>query len=211
MARTEPFERHTAHYDDWFERNRFVYAAELRAVRSLMPEGKRGLEIGVGTGRFAAPLGVDLGIEPSASMGALARGRGIRLVAAVAEHLPFRDSSFGLVLMVTTVCFLDDIDRAFREAFRVMSDGGSLLVGFVDRNSTLGRVYLEHQHENVFYRDATFYSVEEVLASMVAAGFHSFEFSQTVFNDLSRITENEVVEPGYGRGSFVVARGEKGE
>jgi diaminopimelate epimerase len=65
MAKVEPFEKYTSQYEDWFERNKFLYESELAAIREQLPERGKGIEIGVGSGRFAAPLGIKLGIEPS--------------------------------------------------------------------------------------------------------------------------------------------------
>jgi len=70
-----------------------VYLSELEAVRSMLPVDGTGIEIGVGTGRFAAPLGIKLGLEPSKSMASLARQRGIEVVEGEAEALPFEDGS----------------------------------------------------------------------------------------------------------------------
>ena len=47
-----------------------------------------------------------------------------------AESLPFADSQFDFVLMFTTICFLDDIETAFNEVYRVLKSGGSLIIGF---------------------------------------------------------------------------------
>ena len=211
MTKSVPFEKHTTEYEEWFEKNRMVYEAELRAVQSLLPQDQSGMEIGVGSGRFAAPLGVRVGIEPSSRMRSLALRRGITVLGGVAENLPFRDLTFTYILMVTTICFLDDVNRAFREAHRVLSQGGQLIIGFVDRSSLIGQEYLRHKDNNVFYRDATFYSVDEVLETMRNTGFNDFDCCQTIFNDLSQITEDEPVKPGYGQGSFVVIRGKKQE
>jgi SAM-dependent methyltransferase len=210
MSKSVPFQKYTAEYEQWFEENRMVYEAELRAVRSLLPQGHLGMEIGVGTGRFAAPLGVKVGIEPSSRMRSLARKHGIKVLGGVAEKLPFKDSAFAYVLMVTTICFLDDIDKAFCEAHRVLSKGGYLIVGFVDRESLIGRQYLKHKDNNLFYREATFYSADEVFEILKYTGFHDFDSCQTIFDDLSRITELEEVRSGCGEGSFIVLRGKKG-
>ena len=102
-----------------------------------------GIEIGVGTGRFAAPLGVKRGIEPSRPMAELARKKGVEVTSGVAEKLPFGDGEFDFALMVTTVCFLDDMDLAFHEVHRVLRPGGPFLIGFIDRESPLGREYSE--------------------------------------------------------------------
>ena len=52
MPRIEPFEAHAARYDAWFERHQAAYVSELLALRSFVPLSGRGLEIGVGSGRF---------------------------------------------------------------------------------------------------------------------------------------------------------------
>jgi ubiquinone/menaquinone biosynthesis C-methylase UbiE len=65
MPRIEPFENYVEKYEDWFGRNKFVYESEIQAVKELLPRGKKGIEIGVGSGRFALPLGIKIGVDPS--------------------------------------------------------------------------------------------------------------------------------------------------
>ena len=206
MPRTGPFESHVERYEAWFEKHPHVYAAELQAVRALVPRYGCGIEIGVGTGRFAAPLGCHLGVEPSVKMARIARRRGIHVAAGVAEDLPLHGDRFDYVLMVTTICFLDDLYRAFTECRRVLKKDGFLILGFVDRASPLGQVYLRHQHENVFYKDAFFYTVDDIIEAMKQAGFRDFDFQQTIFGDLFHITPEEPVKAGYGEGGFVATR-----
>jgi len=207
--RIEPFERHSEQYEEWFERNEYAYGSELEAIKSLMPVVKNGIEIGVGSGRFAAPLGICTGIEPSKKMGRIAKERGIHVIEGVAEDLPFGDAQYDLVLMVTTICFLDDIELAFREVYRILKPKGQFIVGFVDRESTLGRYYEEHKEQNPFYRPATFYSVEETISYLKKAGFNDLCFAQTIFQKLSEIEDIEPVREGYGEGSFVVIKATK--
>jgi len=209
MPKISPFQRYTAPYENWFTEHRWVYEAELRAVKALLPESGRGLEVGVGTGRFADPLGIKTGLEPSVRMRKIARHRGIKVLAGVAENLPFGDDKFGLVLMVTTVCFLDDIHKAFIEAHRVLANGGFFIAGIVDRNSLIGQKYLKHQDESVFYKLATFFSVDEVVKIMCQSGFTDFRFRQTIFRSLSETKDKEPVKLGYGEGPFVTIRGRK--
>jgi SAM-dependent methyltransferase len=213
MPRISSFEKYAEQYDRWFEKNRRVYEAELRAVaigigcENMALNKARGVEIGAGTGRFAVPLGIKIGVEPSKRMGNIARKRGIQILNAVAEELPFENAAFDLVLMVTTVCFVDDIGNAFREAHRVLSEGGILIIGFIDRNSKMGNVYLGRQKENVFYKDANFFSVDQLVEHMNQAGFTDLSFYQTIFGTLAGTAKNEPVKPGYGEGSFVVIQG----
>ena len=209
MPKILPFQKYTARYEKWFEDNYWVYQAELKAVKSLLPEEQYGVEIGIGTGRFAEPLEIKIGVEPSSHMRDLAQKRGIKVLDGVAERLPFKNSIFKFVLMVTTICFVDDINKAFEEAFRILAKGGYLIIGLVDRDSPVGQIYLRHQNNNVFYKEAAFYSVEEVLEIMRRTGFDDFNFCQTIFGNLSEITEHEDIKSGYGEGSFVVIRGKK--
>lgn len=121
---SQSFERYVDRYDEWFETNRAVYESELRAVASLLPRHGVGIEIGVGTGRFAACLDIAVGVEPSTAMGAVARRRGIDVIQAVAESLPLADATFDFALMVTTLCFLDDARLSLCETHRVLKQGG---------------------------------------------------------------------------------------
>jgi SAM-dependent methyltransferase len=209
MAKIEPFEKYTNEYEAWFEDNIYLFESELKALRELMPKRGKGIEIGVGSGRFALPLGIKWGIEPSVKMRKIAKSRGIEVVDSVAETLPICDAQFDFVVMVTTVCFLDDIDKSFNEVFRILKSGGSFVIGLIDKNSPIGRRYQRYKNKNKFYRIAKFYSVAEVAEHLKKAGFERFHFNQTIFHDLSDIRVTEPVKEWYGEGSFVVVRAEK--
>ncbi|MCF7928881.1 MAG: class I SAM-dependent methyltransferase [Spirochaetales bacterium] len=214
MAKTQPFDEHLEAYEKWFERYREVYRSELEAVRRLLPltavdsvtEPAKGLEIGVGSGLFAAPLGIGYGVEPSARMREKAASRGIEVRPGVAEALPYEDGSFDFILMVTSICFIDDENKTMKEINRVLKPGGAAVLGFVDEHSPLGRVYQEHKEENVFYRDAVFFSAEKVTGCLEKHGFRLDEAGQTVYGMLDEIHEIQPLSPGYGSGGFVVIR-----
>jgi len=210
MPKTEPFEKHINRYEDWFVQNRYAYQSEIEAVRRHLPAQGRGLEIGVGSGLFAQPFGIHYGVEPSARMRKQALQRGVKNVAdGVAEKLPFDDLFFDFALMVTTICFLDNVKQAFREAWRVIRPECKLIIGFVDKNSPVGKFYERHKSENVFYRDAVFYSVDHVTRFMEQANFYGLEYTQTIFRMLDEIKKPEEVKEGYGEGSFLVVSGVK--
>jgi SAM-dependent methyltransferase len=203
MAKITPFNENVAAYDGWFDKNRESYLAELAAVREFVPPGGKGVEIGVGTGRFAGPLDIRVGVEPSPPMAEMARQRGIRVFEATAEALPFADGEYDFALMVTVVCFLDDLGQAFREVHRILKPGGILIIGFIDRESELGRQYVREKDQSRFYRDAVFYSIGELEKFLTGAGFSNFTYRQTLFADSAH---SPIAEEGYGRGSFVVVR-----
>lgn len=203
MPKIEPFEANVSRYEEWFERNRMVYISQIEAIRPHVPAGVKGLEIGVGTGRFASALGIDVGLEPSKNMASIASKRGIEVVYGVGERLPFADSSFDVVLMVTTLCFLDDARDVFKEANRILKQGGSFVIGFIDRDSPVGKLYQERKEKNIFYRSATFYGVDEVIHLLEEAGFEDPALTQTLFGNLKDIRTVEKPLPGYGTGSFV--------
>jgi SAM-dependent methyltransferase len=197
---------HHIRYDDWFERHRAAYLSELLAVRALLPWKGLGLEIGVGTGRFAGPLGVHFGIDPAGETLSYARGRGVSVARAVAEALPFADKVFDHALVVTTICFVDDARAMLREIARVLRPEGKVIIGLIDRGSALGKDYVAHQGENVFYREATFYSALEVEALLQETGFSHLVWVQTLSTPLSEIHDIEPISAGTGRGAFVVVR-----
>ncbi|MHB9033609.1 MAG: class I SAM-dependent methyltransferase, partial [Anaerolineae bacterium] len=202
--KNQVFDAYSQEYDDWFDSHPDVYLAELEAVRQLIPPGEaKGLEVGIGSGKFAFPLGIKFGVEPSASMAKRARELGITVFDGAAEQLPSPDGSFDYVLMVTTICFVDDVPQSFREARRVLKPGGYLIIGLVDKESEIGRHYVKVKDKDKFYRDATFYSSAEVVSFLQQANFTDIIAKQTLIPG----KETGCIQDGYGEGSFVVIRG----
>lgn len=211
MIQIEPFETHIEEYEAWFEKYPEVYQSELLAIKyqfEQLPENIRGIEVGLGSGRFAEPLGIREGVEPAENMRLLAIKRGIEVMNAPAENLPYKDLHFDFVLFVT-ICHLDNVSLAFKEANRVLKRSGSIIVGFIDRDGKIGRAYEQKKATSTFYRQANFYSVDEVNVLLKEAGFKNPIYVQTLFDELENINQVEEVKEGYGEGSFVVVRATK--
>lgn len=201
------FDQNTLEYDQWFDKHSLVYQSEILAIQQAIPENKTGIEIGVGTGRFATPLNIKFGVEPSKNMARLAEQRGITVYKGVAENLPVEKNSFAFALMVTTVCFLSDIPKAFSEVHRILKPQGEIILAIIDKNSELGRKYEMEKSTNKFYKDAHFHSTEELTELLKQSDFQNFQYWQT----LTAINDNEIEKPisGYGIGSFVVIKANK--
>lgn len=167
-----PFERAAARYDRWFETSpgREIFAHEVACLEELVGAG-RWLEVGVGTGRFAAALGIRAGIDPSREMLRRAVSRGVRGIVGRAEALPLAGRSLDGVLLVVTICFVDDPAAAIRECARVLRPGGALVLGLVPAESAWGRDYARKGREgHPFYAAARFYETTQVLDLARAAG-----------------------------------------
>ena len=111
--------------------------------------------------------------------------------------------------MVTTICFIDDIYKSFQEVHRILKDDGHFIIGFVDKNSPVGKFYLEHKDENVFYKDAIFWGTEELYEILEDTGFKLNNTYQTVFGKIEEINKVQKVSVGYGQGGFVVIKAQK--
>lgn len=206
-----PFREYVDRYEQWFNKHKAVFESELLAIReqmSKLPENISGAEVGVGTGQFANRLGIIEGIEPVKEMRQKAVRRGIETMEAFAEKLPYHDLHYDFLLYVT-ICYLKDPKAAFREAFRVLKDGGAILIGFIDRDRPIGQEYLERRPESIFYRNANFYSVERVEKMLKEAGFRNLEYVQTLFGKLDEIAQEQSPREGYGEGGFVVVKATK--
>ena len=202
------FEEAAIEYDEWFETHEWVYKSEVEAIKNLIPETGEGIEIGVGTGRFSVPFGIKVGVEPAKAMAEIARKRGIHVYEAKAENLPFHANSFDFALMVTTLCFLEDTFHALKGIKRILKPTGKIVIGMLDEDSPPGKLCEEKRKKSKFYKDARFYSVNQVLDWLKKLKFNNLQTVQTIFKNPSKIQSIEPVEEGFGKGLFVVISAE---
>jgi len=211
MPDTLPFNDHVAEYEEWYKKYPFVFRSEIAAIKKLLPTGEnvRGLEVGLGTGRFAKTLGIKEGVEPAKNMSAVAEKKGISVLNAMAEHLPYKSLKFDFVLMNFCISYFEDVPEAFKEAYRVLKRGGCIITGFVDKNSRIGMYYQRRKPKSIFYKKANFYTVRKIEKELEKAGFKDLEFVQTLFRDINKIESIERPLPGHGKGSYVLIKGIK--
>ena len=208
MLKTDVFSEHVEAYEAWYEKHPMVYLSEVAAIKEQflkLPENIKGIEVGLGTGRFAQPLGIKEGIEPSTEMAKKAIKRGIEIIEGVAERLPYGDLHFDFVLFVT-ICHFNDIKASFAQAHRVLKHGGAVIIGFLDKEQFIAKQYEEKRDRSNFFRHATFYTVDRIEKLLKEAGFRDFQYNQTLFDTLEQIKEIQSPEQGFGKGSFVVVK-----
>ncbi len=195
-----PFESLAEKYDRWYEApfGGSAYRLEVKCLESLMGNFNRGLEIGVGTGRFASALGVEFGVDPSYEMLTLAKARGVRCVQGVGESLPFKEKSFDLTLIVVSICFVKDPFRVLKECRRVLRDNGRLIMGFIPRESRWADFYLQKAQEgHPIYRHAKFYPFDRVKEWINRAGFNLERVKSTLLEkpqDKEPIRSSDITE-----------------
>lgn len=165
------FNRYAAEYDQWFDENAEAGEEQAALLRRVIPRTGTGLEIGTGSGRFASRLGIQHGLDPSANLLEYARLRQVEPVLGVAEALPYRAATFDHILMMTVICFLDDPGMPFREAFRALRLGGTLVIGFLEQGGEIARRETARSPPGRFLRYARFRSEGEVTAALAVAGF----------------------------------------
>ncbi len=183
-----PFDSMARKYDRWFddEKGRRVFNVEVACIRQLLENAPRPwLEVGVGTGRFAEALGIDEGLDPSPAALAYAERRRVRTKVGRAEDLPFDNGAFGTVILVVTICFVENPEKTLKECRRVLKGNGCLVVGLVPKNSSWGEAYARKGAEgHPFYSVARFYSAHQVIAMTERAGFALGRARSCLFEDI---------------------------
>lgn len=143
--------RRTASAQDYFagiaprwDEERSLHASDATVEQAILEAigstaYKSVLDVGTGTGRILQLLGHDaeraVGLDSSHSMLSVARAnleraemRGIDLRQGDVYSPPFDRNSFDLIVIHQVLHFLDDPARAVREAARLLTPGGRLLI-----------------------------------------------------------------------------------
>jgi SAM-dependent methyltransferase len=198
--RAWPFDAMASDYDAWFEEaGKAIFDIEVLAFQRVLPFlPKPWLEVGVGSGRFAQALGIELGLDPSVKVAEMARRRGTAVLLGTAEQMPFTDEAFATLFVIVTICFVASPLEVLRESHRVLVPGGKVVLGLVLRDSPFGRFYEEKKKRgHRFYRYATFYSYAEVTGLLEETGFATEQVISTLFQMPGKVEHMESPQDGF--------------
>jgi len=159
-----PFNIFAKEYDAWYDsqEGKIFYENEKKCIKKLLNNCERVLEVGVGTGRFAVLSDQAVGIDVAFAPLRIAKKRGISVIQAKAEKLPFKDKSFQCVMFIISLSFIKDIVNALLEAKRILKEDGKMIICDVFKESELGKFYEEKKRKgHPFYSHATFYEFSE--------------------------------------------------
>lgn len=208
VPKIESFEKFVQEYEVWFKNNPKVYEAEIKTIQKLLLPFERGIEIGIGTGKFALPFDIKTGVEPSKQMAKISEAKGIKVINGVAENLPLESETYDCVLMVTTICFVDNPMQSLKEVHRILTPGGFVIIGFIDRSSAIGKLYERYRQKSLFYKEAKFFTTKEVTELLEKTGFVDIRSYQTLFGNTLEDIETSIQE-GSNEGAFVAIRATK--
>ena len=173
---------------DEYARNRKVHPGvveELVASGRFGP-GTRVLDVGCGTGNYAAVLTNATncrisGVDPSMRMLDRARDGAPweSLVQSNAENLPFADGSFDVVMTTDVIHHIGDRDAYFGEAARVLRPGGHIIT-VTDSHEDIPRrrPLSSHFPETVDVELQRYPPAPLLLKELACAGFSELRLAQ---------------------------------
>jgi malonyl-CoA O-methyltransferase len=123
-------------YDQRYEE---IQRGKYSLIFPILPHVDRILDLGCGSGLFLGALAkrgrLIVGVDSSPEMLEIAKRRPTRaaLLLADADHLPFADQSFDVVVSVTLLQNMPNPEITVREAARVMKLGGIMALTVLKR------------------------------------------------------------------------------
>jgi SAM-dependent methyltransferase len=214
VAEAEPFDLLAAEYDNWFDEDgKLIFATEVRAFQEILdflPEPW--LEVGVGSGRFAQALGIGSGIDPSARLLEMAGRRGINVRLGRGEQQLFSTASFGTVFLIVTLCFVNSVPGVLREVCRILTADGKIVLGLVLKDNPWVTFYGDKKKQgHRFYKYASFYKYDEVVAFLEQAGFSVERVISTLFQKPGEVKKLESPREGFfpAAGFVIITAGKK--
>ena len=230
----ELFDEYAEEYDSWFQKNRNVLESEVLLLKHFLANPGRTLSVGCGSGLFEQILrerhGIDIreGVEPAVRFAKIAEKRGMKVKIGHAEDLPFASGEFDTVLQNGTPGYVENLEKAFLEAFRVLKRGGRIVVADVPAESSYGLLYRlagkvgswddpmmkplapVYPYPLEFAAAAHWRPTDAKASLLIAVGFKEIEYAQTLTRH-PRYSNDIVERPveGFDRGDYVAISAKK--
>ncbi|MGQ9848373.1 MAG: class I SAM-dependent methyltransferase [Bacteroidales bacterium] len=141
---------------------------EKKLIKSLLPPPHlypNVLEAGCGTGHwtaFLSQLGYNItAFDISDAMLEIAKSKQIKqtkFIKADVHKLPFDTEQFDLVVSITMLEFVSNIEQAIQEMYRVLKPNGWLVLGCLNLHSPLGR----NKDNDPTFKNAHFFTKAEL-------------------------------------------------
>lgn len=145
---------------DYHFQTRLRLATEI--VHRLTPSGGKLLDLGCGSGVLTEQL-LKLGhrvdaADMSSDMLEFARQRllpydqeSFKLIQSECENLKFADNSYDVIACIGVFGYIDDVDSAINEIYRVLKPGGTLVMS-IRNEDNLNIFDLHNIAKNLFYK-----------------------------------------------------------
>lgn len=216
------FSCHAGDYDDLAVVQKRVVERFISKFCTESFSPARLLDVGTGTGRLLAALGRQYPqselFGADLAMGMVQESRNKSGVASIAccdaEQLPFRDGSFQMVVSTSTYQWLENLDAAFAEAYRLLVPGGRFCFAFFGGETlhelrSSYRKGLSETDSLLPDRSHRFYTIEQAAESLLRAGFTAVRLEPEIeveyYQDVKTVLASI---KGVGAGT---ASGEKGK
>ena len=159
-------------YDLWYESKlgKQVLESELSVIEQIIlsmygvpKKGCKVIDVGCGTGRFGSyfkKYGCDVFcVDIDEDMLKIAKRRGLKVVSADAQTLPFPDSYFDLAISVTLLEFVPDYVSVIKEMVRVVKHAGLVIFGVLNKWSIWA---IHRMIKSKFWRNVRFFTPIQV-------------------------------------------------
>ncbi len=176
------FSRSAEKYDEYAGLQKRLAKELVASIPAVRPAPLRILDIGSGTGEVAFLIaekfkgsnivGCDIALGMVRKAINKNRFPNVNFEVADAESLPYQDSSFDLVASSTTYQWVEDLQKAFSEARRVLKPGGYFaFLTFGPKTLTeLKRYYREAFEKDADYLH-NYMNMRELVVMLKAGGF----------------------------------------
>lgn len=188
------FSRSAVTYDKHADLQKRLAADLVRSIRSLKLKPHKILDVGTGTGEVAFLLnkaykkadiiGSDIAPGMIKRAGEKNRSGKISFEVADAESLPYSDGTFDLVASSTAYQWVENLNKAFSEASRVLKKGGNF--AFV----TMGpktHAELRRSFKTIVDRNAEYFhkysSAEKIMSALKKSGFKILSVRREVIRE----------------------------